>query len=383
MFAFVGGRSKPSLGGVFNGRGEGVYAFRTDEDGPFELVDTAPVPDPTFLAISQTRRTLYAGSHSVMFEGKPGGGVTSFRINEDGSLSYINSHRVEFPHVTMVGLDEQETFLFAASSLGGAVNLFPIEPDGALAERTDWARFDGDVVISVGETPEPKWFPGMLKGTTITRLPTYGETTIPHCARSTRDGRWVLVADIGTSTIYGLRLDATRRKFTARTEFKMRKLAGPRILSIHPDGRIFFSINELDCTVSTFEIDGSTGMIAELAYCKSLPDEPKVPTRGTGIALHPSGRFLWTSHRGHNSISTFLVGDDSRLDLTDNIPANGDGPNHLALTPDGKRLFSSNMYSNSLSEFSVDQETGLLSGGQSFNVPASCCVFIGDTRPPE
>ena len=150
MFGFVGSHSRPDLGGVFNGVGEGVYVVKIDpSDGRVKKIDTAALPDPTWLAISRSKRMLFAASHSVWFEGKPGAGVTAFAIGEDGKLTRINSQRIIYPHVTMISLDRSERFLLAASSLGGAVSVLPIEADGRLGPVSDAIQFEGKIVISV------------------------------------------------------------------------------------------------------------------------------------------------------------------------------------------------------------------------------------------
>lgn len=377
MFAFVGCHTKPSLGGVFNGVGEGVYAFVVDPaDGSMRKVGVGAAPDPTFLAISPVTRTLYAGSHSVVFEGRAGAGVTAFSIGADGALSRLNSQRIPHPHVTTVSLDRTGRFLFAASSLGGAVSAIPIATDGRLGEVSGAAQFDGRATIAVGETPAPAPVPG-VPGMTITRMPAYGpETTMPHCADAALRGDWVLSADIGPSAIGVLGFDRGTGAFTSKRRFPFRPGAGPRILALHPNGVRFYSVNELDSTVSAFEFDPTDGSVREIQHLSSLPAGVSVRNTASGIVIRPDGRFLWTSNRGHNSVSTFAIDADGRLEFVANLPSGGEFPIHLGLAPNARLLFASNTLSRTLAAFEPDEATGELEARAVTATPATCSVFL-------
>lgn len=377
MFAYVGCHTKPSLGGVFNGVGEGVYAFAVDPaDGSMTKIDVGAAPDPTFLAISPATRTLYAGSHSVVFEGGPGAGVTAFRIGADGRLNRLNAQRIAHPHVTTVALDRTGRFLLVASSLGGAVSALPIAADGRLGAVSDAAQFEGQAVIAVGETPEPTPVPG-VPGMTITRMPKYGpEITMPHCANAALRGDWVLSADIGPSAIGVLGFDRSKGVFTSTRRFPIRAGAGPRILALHPNGTAFYSVNELDSTVSAFALDPADGSVREAQHLSSLPAGVSVRNTASGIAIRPDGRFLWTSNRGHNSISTFAIDPDGRLEFVACVPSGGEFPIHLGLTPDARLLFASNTLSRTLAAFEPDRRTGVPQARAVTATPATCSVFL-------
>lgn len=377
MFAFVGSFSKPELGSVFNGSSDGVCSLKVDPvDGSMEQVDVAPLPDPSFVAVLPSRRVLYAASHSVRFEGETGAGVTAFSISPDGKLSRLNSRRIPHPHVTMIAPDILERFLFVTSSLGGAISALPIEPDGRLGPISDVTRFEGKTMIAIGEAPAPTPIPGSWMA--ITRMPEFGATNVPHCVASGAAGGWLLVADYGASAISVLGFDASKGVFTQNKRFSLgRERAAPRFLALHPNKHTFYSVNELESKVSVYELDAATGAVQEVQTLSALPAGAQVNNTGSGIAIHPTGRFLWTSNRGHNSITTFTIDGKGRLELTSNVPSGGAAPWNLGLTPDARLLYASNTIGGTLAAFAVDDDTGVLSPRAVTKLPApTSAIFL-------
>lgn len=376
MFAFVGTFSKTAHGGVFNGRGDGVHAFKVNAtDGSLEAIDVTPLPDPTFLAIGPSRRELYAASHSIRFEGEPGAGVTAFAVKANGQLTRLNATRIPHPHVTMIAADRSGRHLLAASSLGGAITVLPIETDGRLGPVRNVAQMEGKTMIAVGEMPQPQ--NAGLAGMTITRRPEFGATNIPHCVYEAVTGGWLLVADYGASGIAVLRFDPALGVITDKQRFPLSRKATPRMLALHPNGRIFYSVNELESRASSFSFDAESGAVAEIWHESTLPVDADARNTASGIAIHPDGRFLWISNRGHDSIATFAVDGEGSLELRGHVPSGGQMPWNLSSTPDGRWLYAANTVSGTLAAFAVDRRTGTLTPAAVTPVPsATSCVFL-------
>jgi 6-phosphogluconolactonase len=375
MFAFAGGFSKTVVGGVFNGKGDGVYALEVNPaDGSMVQVDVAPLPDPTFLAVLPSRRLLYAASHSVWFEGQAGAGVTAFAIASDGKLTRLNSQRIPHPHVTMIATDLSERFLLAVSSLGGAISVLPLEADGQLGPISDVVQMEGKVMIGVGETPQPQR--AGLADLTITRRPEFGNTNIPHCICQALDGDWMLVADYGASGIAVLGFDSDKGAFTQRKRFPLGRRATPRMLALHPNKRTFYSVNELESTVSAYYLNSISGSVVEFQCQSTLPAGVDAQNTASGIAIHPSGRFLWASNRGHDSVSTFTADREGMLKFAANVPSGGHFPWNLTVTPDGRWLYAANTLSGTLAAFAINGDDGVLTPGAVTHLPATSSVFI-------
>lgn len=376
MFALLGSHTPKDLGGVHNGSGKGVYSCRVEDDrGTLSIVDVAALPDPTWLALLPARRLLYAASHSTRFEGQPGAGVTAFKVDTDGTLKRLNAQRVAHPHVTHIAPDRRGRFLFTASSAGGAVSVLPISADGSLEPVSDFIQFEGDVLIGVGETPEPvpvPWVPGL----TTSVLPRYEGVTLPHCVRPSHHEQWVLVADMSSNGIAVLGFDPEAARFTSKRMLHLERRAGPRIIELHPNGHTFYCVNELDSTVSVFELDPVAGAIEEVQHLPShSPDWPG-KSSASGIVMDPRARFIWTVNRRHNSVSTFRVGPNGRLAFAGSVPSGGDFPWHVSLTPDARLLYVCHPMSKALVAFDVDPESGAIHLQQTIELPAISSFFL-------
>jgi 6-phosphogluconolactonase len=82
---------------------------------------------------------------------------------------------------------------------------------------------------------------------------------------------------------------------------------------------------------------------------------------GAEIAVHPSGKFVYSSTRGHNSISVFAA-DPAKGTLTfvDRTPTQGKTPRNFAIDPTGGYLFAANQDSDNIVVFKIDAKTGKL-----------------------
>jgi 6-phosphogluconolactonase len=379
VFAYVGTQSKASLGGVFGGLGDGVYAFEVNvDDGSLKQIDVAPLADPGFLTVARTKRVLYASSHVNRFEGEPGGGVTALSIGADGRLARLNAQRVRHPHVTQVSLDRAERYVLAASSLGGGVTALSLASDGSIAAVADEAQFEGELVIAPGETPEPQPIPGM-PGRTIPRMPRFGPTTMIHCVLADLTNQYLLAADFGHGGIGVLGFDAHTGRFTSRRRFELGREAGPRTMALHPNGSNFYTSNERESAVGVYSFDAFTGAVEELQSVCSLPaGVPTDKNTASGIAVHPSGHFVYSTNRGHDSIAVFAVGDGGLLEFMGTQSAQSQFPMHLALTPDGRLLYAACLTSGAVSAFGIDDGGARLTPLQVTKVPSAMCTALFD-----
>ena len=154
--------------------------------------------------------------------------------------------------------------------------------------------------------------------------------------------------------------------------------AGPRHAKFSNDGRIFYVLNELNNTVDVLAYESSDGSLSPLQTISTLPDGFVGSSTSAEIRVHPNGKFVYTSNRGHDSIAVFSRNSDSgRLSLVEIVASGGQRPRNFALSADGAWLLCANQDSNNLIVFAVDQETGRLEqSSDEVNLNSPLCVLF-------
>ena len=348
------------------GRTDGVFLFRLDADagalrpaGPAEAVG----PNPSFLAVRPGRRALYAVNEVMEWEGRPSsGGVSAFAVDGDtGELVALGPPRASHGGAPCyVSVDRTGRVALVANYMGGNVASLPIAADGTLGAAASVLRHEGPT------------------GPNAARQ----EGAHAHCIIPDPSNRYALAADLGLDRIYVYRLDDRAGTLApAATPFVAAAPgAGPRHLAFHPSGRVLYAVNELDLTLSAFRWDADPGTLTPAATVSLLDAGPRpaAASEWTAADLHvaPSGRFLYASVRGDNSLSVLsLDAAGTTPTLVQRVSTGGNWPRNFALDPSGRLLFVANQRSNSIVAFRVDQATGRLTPtGQQVEVPSPVCV---------
>jgi 6-phosphogluconolactonase len=176
------------------------------------------------------------------------------------------------------------------------------------------------------------------------------------------DNRFLIAADKGLDRILVFRFDPSTGRLTPNQppSAALPAGSGPRHFAFHPNGRWLFAINELSATIATFAWDAASGALTAMG---SVPTRPTGIDTGTTaeIAVHPNGRFVYGSNRGHDSVAVFTVGAGGALTLVEHESTRGQIPRNFALDPSGRWLIAANQRSNTLAVFSIDQTSGALS----------------------
>jgi len=162
---------------------------------------------------------------------------------------------------------------------------------------------------------------------------------------------------------------------------KVQPGSGPRHFAFSPNGKFVYLINEMSSTITTFAFRGfsydmAIGELREIATVSTLPKNFKGENSAAEIAVHPSGKFLYGSNRGHDSIAVFAI-DSAKgtLTLVEHVSTQGKTPRNFAIDPTGSFLFAANQDSNSIVVFKIDRVTGrLIPTGQKLDVPSPVCV---------
>lgn len=341
-------------------RREGVREFQlaaaTGALRPAGATDAGP--DPSFLVAHPGGRFVYAVNELTEYEGRPSGAVSAFAVDrERGTLTLLNRRASHGGAPCYVTVDRTGRFALVANYVGGSVAVLPIGPDGALGEASAIVQHQGR-----GADPERQAAPHA------------------HCVLLDPANRFALVADLGVDRIFVYRFDDRAGTLApAPTPWvALPPGAGPRHLAFHPNGRFLYVVNELDATLGVFRYDAAVGGLAPVQRIPILRERVAAVNAAADLHVAPSGRFLYTSVRGDDSVNVFAIDPAAgTLAPVQRIGTGGHWPRNFALDPLGGMLLVANQRSNSVVAFRVDPTTGRLTpSGEQATVPAPSCVLF-------
>jgi 6-phosphogluconolactonase len=347
-------------GKILEGQGKGIYLYRLDvSSGSLEPCGLAEgVPNPSYLALDPARRFLYAVNEIKEFEGAPTGAVSAFSIDPGGGgLRFLNRKPTYGTDPCHLAVHKSGRYVLVANFMSGSVCVLPIREDGSLGDATD-------VVQHRGSSVDPLRQSG------------------PHAHAITLDdtGRYVFVPDLGLDRLMVYTFDAQRGQLRPHDEpwVQVAAGAGPRQLVMHPQGGYAYLINELDSTMTAFRYDGEGGTLREIQTLSTLPADFEGPSTCAEVQISPSGRFLYGSNRGHDSIVIYAIDRvDGTLACVGHSSTQGKTPRHFALDPAGEFLLAANQDTNSVVTFRLDPASGEpVPTGHSADVPTPVCVIV-------
>jgi 6-phosphogluconolactonase len=341
-----------------DGKSKGIYLLKmTRATGALRTVGlVAETIEPSFLTLSPNGRFVYAVNETTEYEGKPSGAVSAFaRDSATGNLTFLDRVPSGGGAPCYITLDRTAKFVLVANYVGGSVAVFPILKGGRLGEATAFVQHAGH-----GPDADRQSSPHA------------------HCIMPDPANRHVLAADLGLDRVLVYAFDARAGKLSATpvTQVVMAPGAGPRHLALHPSGRIVYVVNELDSTVATLRYEAKMGALTVLQTVPSLSEPMGGRNAPADIHVHPSGRFLYMSNRGHDSIAAFVI--DKRTSTLQPLqwePTGGNWPRNFAIDPSGRFLFVANERSSTIITHRIDARTGKLTPtGQSLELPSPVCI---------
>ncbi len=335
---------------------KGIYAFNlnlsTGETTPPQLV--AETPQPSFLALHPSGSFLYAVNE--IWEGGKEGTVSAFTVErETEALTLLNQQPSKGVGPCHLTVDKTGKWALVANYGSGSVAVLPILPNGSLGEPTC-------VVQHEGKSVHPKRQEG------------------PHAHSVTLDpaNKFAIVADLGIDKLLVYRFDAEKGTLTPNDPpfAATAPGAGPRHVAFHPNGRFLFAINELNSTITVYRYDGEKGVLTEVQTVPTLPSDFSGTNTTAEVQVHPTGRFLYGSNRGHDSIVIYAVDSRSgKLTFIGHQPTQGKTPRNFGIDPTGAFLLAANQDSDTIVLFRIDPQTGKLNPtGRIVEVPTPVCV---------
>jgi 6-phosphogluconolactonase len=312
------------------------------------------VQDPVYLAVHPNGRYLYSADQL------PVPSVSAFRIEPStGKLTILNSKSSAGKSPVFLTVDKTGSDVLAANYDGGNVAVLPIGPDGYLKDATSVLSQHGSGV-SRGRTPHP------------------------HSINLSPDNRFAIVADLGLDRVYVYRFDPRAGTLAPNDPpfVETPAGAGARHLSFHPNGRFAWLIEESGSSIKTLEWDQAKGVFLPLGTVRTIPEDFRGENGTAEILVHPSGKYLYGSNRGYDSIAVFAINATTGgLTPVENVSTRGSRPRSFAIDPSGSYLLVANVETQSVVEFKIDQLTGRLTmTGTILPVPYPAAVRFAPAR---
>ena len=338
------------------GKSEGIYGYRMDRvSGALTRFNAFKSVNPSFLTIDRSKRYLYAVNEVGEYAGKPGGAVSAFAIEPlTGNLHLLNEQATQGADPCYLTVDSRRRALLVANYTGGNVSVLPVRSDGTLGMVIDLEQHEGSGVKEQQKGPHA------------------------HCIILDRSERHALSADLGIDKVMIYRFDRSTGKLTPAKQpwVQLQAGAGPRHLTLHPNGKYLYVISELDSTLTVFRYNELDGTLSQVATVSTLPSNFTGVSYCADVHVSPSGKFLYGSNRGHDSIVVFEIDPRTgKLTLVQHVSTQGSWPRNFTLDPAGRFLLVANQRTDNVVIFFIDARSGQLTPtGVTEQIPSPVCL---------
>jgi len=343
--------------GTFSERGsEGIYVFAfSASGGELQLIQTVPGKEsPSFLAIDEKKSHLYAVYREGVDKDDKNGTVVAYVINqEDGRLARINEQSTQGQDACHISVDPKGDYVYISHYGNGSFVIVPIVKNGSLAPASDVVQLTGQSVV----------------------LPRQSHPRT-HSALPSNNGKFIYVADLGIDKILVYEIDRKSGRAEKRSEVSVTPGAGPRHFTIHPNGRFAYLAEEMTSTISAYTVDTGTGALTPIQRISSLPEGFEGHNSCADIHTDPTGKFLYTSNRGHNSLAVHAIDQKTgELAYITNEDVHGVQPRNFLVHPSGQFVFVANRNTDEVVIFKRNTDTGdLIYSGEKVKVPGVVCL---------
>jgi 6-phosphogluconolactonase len=346
------------VGTYTGGKSEGIYRLELDaKTGALESRGlVARTRNPSFLALHPGGNFLYAVGELADFEGRSSGAISAFSIDpKTRALALLNQAPSGGAGPCHLVVDSTGRSVLAANYGGGSVCAVEIRDDGSLGRQTAFVQHQGASVNSSRQ-----------------------EGPHAHAINLDPAQRFALVPDLGLDKVLVYRFDPRMGTLEGNDPpaASLAPGSGPRHLAFHPGGRFAYVINELLSTVTAFAYDAGKGTLTEVQTISTLPAGFSGGNTTAEVVAHPSGRFLYGSNRGHDSIAVFAIdAEKGTLALVEHEPTRGKTPRNFGIDPSGRFLLAANQSTDTVVVFRIDPEKGALEPTDHVvEVPTPVCV---------
>ncbi|MFP4377309.1 MAG: lactonase family protein [Spirochaetales bacterium] len=333
------------------------------DDGSMEVVKRVTTPEnASFLVACSKLKTLYA-TVETGYQSGGSGKVSSYRVDAELMLTALGSTESCGPGPCHADVVPEEGLLAVANYGGENFSLIKLDDSGKPVSQLACVTHSGQSV-NPDRQAEPH----------------------PHATVFSPDASYLFVCDLGIDQVVRYSVSSLLRgEGEGVVAAEVSAGSGPRHLSFSADARHAYLVNELSNTVVAYAYDPATGDLSELQEIGMLPASFDGENTAAEIAIHPSGRFVYASNRGHDTIACYTRDAESgKLSANGYVDTTGSGPRHFGIDPTGLWMLVANQNTDQVVSMKIDPETGVPKWtGKSLGFPAaSCALFWPTERQP-
>jgi len=339
-------------------RGISVFAMRPS-DGHLELLQIVPTKNPSYVALDPSMTHLYCVNQYEILDESPSGRVSAFAIDAGGRLAFLNTRPTHGAHPAHVSVHPSGRYLLV-SNYGGEYQAYALlAGDGAIGPASGR-------VSATGHGPNAE----------------RQEAAHPHQTITDPDGRFVFGVDLGADRIFVWRFDPAIGALTPHGEVAVLPGSGPRHMVFHPSRRFAYVLNELAASITAMSYDAERGVLEPRETISTLPPGFAGTKSASELRMHPSGRFLYGTNRGHDSVATFAIdASTGALSSIGWVPTQGETPRGMNVDPTGTFLYAANQNSDTIVIFRIDVASGKLTPtGEIVRTPNPVDIAFGPWR---
>jgi 6-phosphogluconolactonase (cycloisomerase 2 family) len=332
--------------GSYTPNGQGIYLMSLDlSSGTLTQVKVAAaIPSPSWIAIHPNGKYLYAVNEISNFNGTTSGSVSALSINRtNGDLTLLNVVSSQGGGPAHLSVDPLGHYVFVANYGGGSIAVLPINMDGSLANASD-IHLDVGSVGPIHATNAPKGS-FAISG---------HDAPHAHMIQADPAGKFVFSTDLGQDRIYSWLLNRNTGKLIPNSPafFAVPPGDGPRHFAFHPNGRLFYSLQEEASTLIVWDYDPATGLLTQEQLLSTLPPGFVGTNFTSEVRVSADGETVYAANRLHDSIGIFRV-DGNRLERIGEAWTRGDYPRSFTIDPTSSFLVSCNQRSDALTTYRV------------------------------
>ncbi len=303
--------------------------------------------NPSYLAVHPNGRCLYSVDESDH------GSANAFLIGSGHRLKLIDSQKVRGQAPTYVSVDPRGKFVLTASYVGGVLSCLPIGRHGALLPVSS-------EIVNAGSGPNKE----------------RQEGSHMHFALTDSRSRYAYSCDLGTDKVQRYRLRRVHLSRVGRSDAMALPGSGPRHGAFGRRGRFLYVCNEMGCTVCTFSVNRHNGALRRLQTLSTLTANHPLPGATTAeIAVHPTGRTLYISNRGDDSVAVFRVRHNGLLKRIQVKKLPVQTPRGFGIDPTGRWLIACGQSDDRLVAVQIGRRTGRLGHvGPTIGAPTPVCI---------
>jgi 6-phosphogluconolactonase len=357
---YVGTYTAPGVppGGTHPSTATGIYVFRLDpRDGRLTPVQTVAADNPSFLALDPTSTHLYSVNELTA------GRVSAYAIDPaTGTLTFLNTASASGKDTTHLSVHPSGQYLLAANYTSGSFVVFRIQPDGSVGAMTDNVQDEGN-----GTGPNPDRQEGPHAHQILTDL----------------DALHVFGVDLGADRVNAWNLDLGTGVLTPNTvpAAPVASGSGPRHMAFHPDRQHAYAVDELASTITAFHYDPVRGALVWLQTISTLPDNFHGTNTTAEIRIDRTGRFLYNTNRGHDSVAMYAIDPDTgKLDVLGWQSSKGEWPRGMNIDPSGTYLYVGNQNTDTIAVFRI-KDNGRLNQTALVRTPTPVDIEFGPVIP--